>query len=767
MANQVPDPRTLSSWEDAFQYPLPVVRKLEQQLRKNIDDNRQKLRSLVGASYRDLLGTAEKIIEMDEQMQAVEGHLGDIGRKCSARAVERASENHARMRTTLSATESAKHGTMAQTKVLQSALSVAARTIKAGGDALLVSKLLVLARLLHKSVSETPNPPPILEDLRRKLAVLRRKLLTYIERALVKPTTERSTLAHTLCAYSLVSSSTPKDVLRHFLQARFEQLEASSEISSETSVLAMLDLYKQTLSDARALFPRLFAEALSQLSNVPLLQDKQIVSLYELNLDMYGIWISEDVRSFTPWVRHEQLVTSEVTSGLASWAKQAQATVLTAVKDCVSLNNDARAVLDMRKKVISQYLGLGSSLRDGNHAARIGDLRNIFMERMEQLAADSARPVHGVLNVVDKPSQQPSAMWDLALNDINIDGGASQFRQDVVDRRHGRDAQVRQSVNKLDGWMSRLDSFWNLAQQLRLMKWDDEVGLDLDDLSDGASVQDDLSKVDPQRVQDRFREAISQALHEMYSWVTQNAASELRAAVLIRMLREIDQRRLAVADRFGVSMGEASSSEAVSVLHRRLAEDISDSAVKQYADSVKKRLPPALALWDGSPPLPMQPSPATFKLTASLHRAMSRAGNDLWSPAAVNALKSLLDESITNALRSSLSTGVDMKTTLTNGHAASEDDMPNGVSKSATQEQTSDDSDRDLLLQSTFDAIYLQCVTLSSRVPVQQQSLQTFVSSAKAQLELGDASSRRLEKSAGEYWKRTYLLFGLLATGSN
>jgi hypothetical protein len=48
MASETPDPRTFQTWEDAFQYPIPVVRKLEQQLRNNADENREKLRSLVG-----------------------------------------------------------------------------------------------------------------------------------------------------------------------------------------------------------------------------------------------------------------------------------------------------------------------------------------------------------------------------------------------------------------------------------------------------------------------------------------------------------------------------------------------------------------------------------------------------------------------------------------------------------------------------------------------------------------------------------------------
>ncbi|TKA34681.1 hypothetical protein B0A49_13722, partial [Cryomyces minteri] len=80
MATEAPDPKMFKSWEDAFQYPVPVVRRLEQQLRGDINENREKLRTLVGASYRDLLGTAERIIEMDEKMQQVEKSLAHIGR---------------------------------------------------------------------------------------------------------------------------------------------------------------------------------------------------------------------------------------------------------------------------------------------------------------------------------------------------------------------------------------------------------------------------------------------------------------------------------------------------------------------------------------------------------------------------------------------------------------------------------------------------------------------------------------------------------------
>lgn len=48
MAVQAPEPKTLKSWEEAFQYPIPVVRRMEQQLRSDLIANGEKLRTLVG-----------------------------------------------------------------------------------------------------------------------------------------------------------------------------------------------------------------------------------------------------------------------------------------------------------------------------------------------------------------------------------------------------------------------------------------------------------------------------------------------------------------------------------------------------------------------------------------------------------------------------------------------------------------------------------------------------------------------------------------------
>lgn len=56
-------------------------------------DNWLTLYRINRVSYRGLLGTAETIIEMDEQMHRVEAYLGDMGSKCNTRLLEKKGMN--------------------------------------------------------------------------------------------------------------------------------------------------------------------------------------------------------------------------------------------------------------------------------------------------------------------------------------------------------------------------------------------------------------------------------------------------------------------------------------------------------------------------------------------------------------------------------------------------------------------------------------------------------------------------------------------------
>lgn len=765
MSTQLPDPKTLQSWEDAFQYPLPVVRKLEQQLRKNIDENRQKLRSLAGTSYRDLLGTAERIIEMDEQIQQAEQYMGDIGRKCNARTLERIGANHAqRMREGREGNR--RYRVLAQTKVLQCAIAVSGRIVRKGGDALVAAKLLVLARLVHKSLAEGGEGPAVLEELRRKLGQMRKRLLGYISRFLVKADGDKDGMVQTLCAYALMTSSAPKDTLRYFLQVRFEQLESKAEMPSEGTLLDMLDLYSQTLLDTREVFPRRFADSLSQLSKAALVWDSDVRGVSELSLDVYEQWITDDVRNFHPWVRHDQVSTTEVGDALASWAKQAQACLLQGLSDALKAQSDAHAVLSIRKQVLSKYLSLSTKLRSDSHTQAVNDIRAAFLSRLEELAVQAAKLPPALLNAQQlKEDPTAAGMWDLSTDNMDLNDGALGFRQEVIRRQHGRSSATESVASVLDQWIGSQNDLGEAIASMRAMKWVDDLDLDLEDLPDGESLQEVLSKQDPQQLEARLLQETLAAMKDAYHVVEESSESITEPALLLQIIREVDQRRRNLQDKFEGQKPVKADDNLIAATHRQQAMSIIEDPVAQYSQAVRSSSRTSVALWDGTPALPIQPAPNTFRFLKSLHRKMSDAGTDLWSPAAVQVLKNVSTEKLKDQL------GLDAidqskAMTLTNGHpdaSPGDADQTEAKAESSNGANATTDTRRNYLMQHMFDLLYLQCVfsTNSSEVG----KLDSLTEAVTERLELDASAHERLKKSASDYWKRTYLLFGLLAVG--
>ncbi|KAK0860207.1 hypothetical protein LTS02_008641 [Friedmanniomyces endolithicus] len=776
MAAHPPDPLSLTSWEEAFNHhPLPTIHNLSQQLRQHLPANRAQLRSLVGASYRDLLGTAERIVDMDVQIRAVEVELGVIGRRCDGGVVERVGANLKGMRGVVEGGERRMWGGMAGTRVLEGCLRAAERGMRrrGGGDALGVGKMVVLGRVLCKSLVERGDAPSVVHELGRRLAGLRRKLLGFVERSIRELGVDKTVLVRTLCGYALVTSSSARDALRHFLQVRAEQIEARAETATEAGILQVLEIYKETLGDARTLFPRMFAESLSRLGKSPLLQDAQVRALTELNLDVYGVWIAPDVQSFTPWVRHEPLLASEVNEGLAAWSKHVQGCVLGAVTAYLASETDVHAVLSARKKIVSQYLALLGSASDAGQSQATRALRSAFLERLSTFAVDCARGGRAALegSVVNggKPvAAEERDMWQLASRDFDNSHGALQLRQAVLQRRHGRDGPTRAVCERLDAWVERWNAFWEVIQRMRSTKWDDDLDFDFDDLDDGDRVLDALVKEDPEELRSTLRQATTDTIREMYEYLQKAFNAGGDAAMLVRLLREVHRRQRVLAERTGAAGSDDEISKSLfPSLHCKLATDIVGRTLKEHDRPQKKQLVVPVSLWDGSPLLPVQPSPATFRLLSLLQRTMAEMGSDLWTADAVDVLKAVLEEMLPSIIAGPPSEGGDTKA-MTNGHGhgpdmpaeGDEDEVKTGlvvngdakISEMAQKQHT----------QLLFDALYLQRILRRPQAAENAEGLPKWATELAESAELDTASRERLTKSANEYWKRTYLLFALL-----
>ncbi|KAK1015212.1 hypothetical protein LTR54_003755 [Friedmanniomyces endolithicus] len=774
----LPDALSLTSWQEAFEHhPLPTSHNLSHQLRQHLDANRSQLRSLVGASYRDLLGTAERIVDMDVQIRAVEVELGVIGRRCDGGVVERVGANLKGMRGAWEERERGVWGALAGTRMLEGCLRAAGRGMRrrGGGDALEVGKMVVLGRVLCKSLVEGGEAPAVVHEFGRRLAGLRRKLLGFVERSIRELGVDKTVLVRTLCGYALVTSSSARDALRQFLQVRAEQIETRAETATEAGILQVLEIYKETLGDARTLFPRMFAESLSRLGKAPLLQDAQVRALTELNLDVYGVWIAPDVQSFTPWVRHEPLLASEVNEGVAAWSKHVQGCVLGAVTAYLASETDVHAILSARKKIVSQYLALLGSASDAGQSQATRALRSAFLERLSTFAVDCARGGRAALegSVVNggKPvAAEERDMWQLASRDFDNSHGALQLRQAVLQRRHGRDGPTRAVCERLDAWVERWNAFWDVIQRMRSTKWDDDLDFAFDDLDDGDRVLDALVKEDPEELRSTLRQATTDTIREMYEYLQKAFNAGGHAATLVRLLREVHRRQRILAERTGTIGSDSEISRALfPALHRKLAEDIVRRTLKGHDRPQKKQLVVPVSLWDGSPLLPVQPSPATFRLLSLLQRTMSEVGSDLWTSDAVDALKALLEKELPKIIAGPPSEAGEKKAT-TNGHlqeADKRDEDESGHVETGlvvNSDARLSDMRHKHRTQLLFDALYLQRILRRPQTANNAEGLLPKWAIELAETaELNTASTERLTKSANECWKRTYLLFALLA----
>ncbi|GME40512.1 Vps51/Vps67 [Neofusicoccum parvum] len=723
MTAEAPDPRSFKSADDAFQYPVPVVRKLEQQLRHNADDNREKLRSLVGASYRDLLGTAERIIEMDRQMQNVESTLGLIGQKCNSRRVDKISRNYSGLTEYTRKLDAERFSFAAQLAVLQTCPTVIRRALKKGST-LLAAKILVISRLLHKNLVQAPNPPPFVESLKNQLASLRRKLLHTIDKQFSRFSSETNDVLESMCAFSLATSSTPSDVLRHFHHVRLETITRLVEEGriSQDHLPRALKLYVRTLVDTQSIFPKRLADALVRLKARPLLQDPEIQAIAELNLDVHERWIADEVRNFTPWPRHDELSKSDAEKLLKTWARQAVKAFLDSTRGVLAEQRDVKTVLDVRREMLETWLSSSSRSLGVDPSQVLDDLREVINDRLRTLLTDRAKQLNivtssltAVLDTWDSKSRdEVTSLWDPSTSSIDTSNGAPLFKRAIIERSHGLNESLSQLISTYDQWAQSLKDAYAVIKEMKDTKWDDDLnGDDEDEDFDLESKQALLSEDDPCSLEDSLKEALSTAFVE-------------------------------------------------------LQKDVESLVSKTLANPEDATAPKAILI------------------VRALREAMVSRGGDLWSPGAVGVLKKQISEESATVLSECISAirgaaDLSEKADSTshgdeNGDATNEDqendEGANLVGEKATADgeeskkanktasPPSADVQKDKLTHLLFDVCYLQRVfalrsTEESPLAAVEKQLQEASGVDKPALE-------RLKKNAGDYWRKTYLLFALL-----
>ncbi|TVY20146.1 hypothetical protein LARI1_G001430 [Lachnellula arida] len=736
----------------AFTHPLPQVRTFHRTLTTSLDEKSSRLRTLVGGSYRELLGTAETILRMREDIELVEEKLGRVGKGCGRSVVGGMVGGLGKLQNEGGAGRDMQLGRAARGKCLGMCGVLASRLLKRNMPSeskaqhlVLAAKVLVLGRLLLKSVGGAGGEMEgEVEEMKRKLGGLRRRLLRGVEKIVQKSGEgDREDLLGALKAYAIATSSGAKDVLRHFLQIRAEALTLAFEDDEGEvpGVVRALELYTRTLLDVQALVPRRLSGALAGLKAKPLLKDEAIRELEGLRLDVCERWFGDEILFFTPYIRHDDLE--------GSFAVE---------------------TLKAEDEDFEIWIKEGGKARGFDPSILLDGLRKVINERLVQLLETRVKKLHLVATDVEGTlgswregiTDKQESIWEATMLDMEITYGATLFKQEVLARTHGRNDAISRPFKGYQAWRQLVDEIMTFIEQLKKQRWDD----DLEDIEDDLILESRntlLSKDDPNMLQDHLDTSLEKAykdLHEKIASMLASYEGEQIGSVSIYILRIIRDIRTELPKNkslqsFGLAL--------VPLLHERLASSTSEELIKSYSRSFLKKKVAGRSLWEGSPELPVQPSPATFKLLNGLTLAMANAGNDLWSPTAIAVLKKHLRTELVRSWLGTLKDQEEKAASQTNGATTNGE-----VGPEEAQEEQSNGVEvvdpvhrKEVLLQSLFDVLLLQS---SFELPAAaDDELQKLGGKLEEQVDLESTSRKRLQQAAKDYWKRTGLLFGLLA----
>jgi len=796
-SNKNLDPTSCKTVEEAFKYPLPQVRQFHRTLTSELDEKNARLRTLVGGSYRQLLGTAEMILKMRDDIGIVEDKLEDVGQGCGRGVLEGMVAGLGRLESEARASKPReKMSWVARMKVLNMCGIVIGRLLRREGDRrtnnpdfraknlVVAVKVWVLGRSLASSLGTKGEgemeEQEMVREARRKLASLKKRLMRMIDRTLerVDGGDDRDALAQTLCAHSLATSDGAKDVLMHFLRIRGQAITLCFEDDEESKheisgIVRALDLYTRTLLDVQALVPRRLSEALSHLKTKPLLRDPAVRELEGLRLDICEKWSGDEILYFTPYIIHDDLEGSQAVETLKRWAKEASQVLLKGLGKTLTGVSDFKAVVELRTRILEVWIREGGKVRGFDPSILLDGLRRVMNDRMIELIKLRGSKLHLVGTEIEATlgswqggvTSRHGSLWDDDMLETEIHNGAHLFKQEILARSYGRNDAVSRAIHSYETWQHLIDEICTITADLRKQRWDE----DLEDVEDELGLESRnqlLSQDDPKMLQDRLERSLEDAfthLHKRLSTLLMiHQESHYSGQIAIYLLRIIRGIRSGLPPNppirsFGLSL--------VPSLHTKLVSDVSAGPIEALSESFRRKRVAGRALWEGTPELPVQPSPAIFKFLHSSATSMAEAGADLWSPTALKSFRAHMCSEIGKQWATALEDKLEQQAPQINGTIKigdSHDDDTEAASGPAEVEERDDEVQRETQIQALFDILTLQCA-LAGSTEYEENELVKLSKTVESRLDLDSASRKRLMQASKEYWKRTSLLFGTLA----
>ncbi|KAI5306181.1 hypothetical protein KEM56_001957 [Ascosphaera pollenicola] len=663
-ASDLPDVSSLETWEDVFKYPIPTVRRVEHELRRDIASNRDKLRSLVGLRYRDLLDTAHTIVQMNDEIHQVEDKLSDIGLRCNPRAIEKKVREDREQKRAATDKSSTERTTAGQLAFLHKSVLTVTTTLRKRGSLLQCAKILSIARLLQKSLSQTPNPPLFLTTLSKQLVSLRRTVLKRADKRLAARKSDVDDLIEALCAFCLSTNSSSYDTVRHFHQVRAEaivlNIRNNATEEKHKPLQRALHIYVKTLQLSSTLLSGRLTVAISRLTAGPVLNDPDLLQVEGLNIDIFSRWITEDIKNFTPWIKNDDFPKSEQDKLIKQWAKDALITFVTEAEQCLRQLDDISLVLDIRKSLFETWLPVQSSTPTHSSMDVLDKLRDTVNGRLIEILHEQAAPLETLGQSISSViAQWPEtefertvpAVWQTDLVFKEYSDGAGDFQKALTNRAMGRTQKLTKTLAPYHAWLEVTGKTAKLIDGIKTVRWEYHVEED-DDPETVNTIAGILSRDDHDFLTKEHENTLRKAFNALHTSLTSNAttianshSSPARAAFILRFIREI--RSTMPKTLFPPS--ELFADDIVPKLYDILVTHVisavkSAKVVRELRSSLRRCL--GRTLWKRYPEVPVQPSPGAFTVLKQLTDAMDRQGQDLWNPDAVAKVKLAFDAEV-------------------------------------------------------------------------------------------------------------------------
>lgn len=614
------------TWQETLEkQSIADARAFEKQLRASALRDREKLRTLVGNNYRDLLRTAEQIVELDEQVHNTELRISKLSQACQPSQEQHVPDG-------LSQTVQ----TASQLKLADQMIRCASKATKER-SVVLAARLLVITRLLLQYLGQCEGVERSLQWLQNRHKTLRQHLLASIDKLLARPVSKSGDIFRAIVAYCLITSSSTTDAVEHFQVLRTQKISSvqigsngQSREAAEQVIAAKCQYLINSVATIKSVSGRELGTLLDKMQKQPLLDDESLSDLKILHLDIDHHMVPKDILSFTPYFKKTLPSVLEIHTISKSWVKQ----------------NFEHVLADIEKAV--QRVGLGGILRLRNRVLEIllpvfftsyfapvvEALRDRVSNRVTQILSTSASSIVSFADDLEQPTTHnlQESLWNSGIVKQVKSQSSDRFVKQICLKRLGTGDFLVSRLRQLRKWSAMRTKICEQLEGLSRIRWQDKIEeYDDDDEELALATVALLAKTDPRRYCDEHDQALSdsagqaagrlcQVSEELLKSDTSSAKTQNTTA-LLRLCREV---RLAIGDVIAPSkMTELET--CIASLQKAFVQSISTELFAKVDErsGLNSHIFSAEDL----------PSPLTIAILKELCEMMHhRGGLDLWTP---------------------------------------------------------------------------------------------------------------------------------------